>query len=281
MTDRTASNTAMGVAWVNAAHQVIDSSPRILDDPVIVRLVGATVEAIAERRERFQAPWARVLRAHVVLRTRFAEERLEEAIQRGVRQYVILGAGFETFAYRQPAWATSLRVFEVDQPGTQAVKRQRLMAAGVAVPGNVTYVPVDFESESLADGLRRGGVQLDQPAFFAWLGVTMYLTEPAIDAVLRTVVALPPSTEIAFTFAQPRQPESDASRGSSLAERAAAVGEPWVTFFEPDALERKLTTLGFSTARFLAVPEASALYFQNRADNLSAPTPTSIVTARV
>ena len=271
----------MGVAWLNAAHQVIDSSPRILDDPVVVRLVGATVEAIAERRELFQVPWAHSVRAHVVLRTRFAEERLKEAIQLGVRQYVILGAGFETFAYRQPAWATGLRVFEVDQPGTQAAKRKRLMAAGIAVPGNVTYVPVDFEAESLADGLRRGGVQLDQPAFVAWLGVTMYLTEPAIDAVLRTVTALPPSTEITFTFAQPPQRESDMRRGPSPAERAAAVGEPWVTFFEPDALERKLMTLGFSTVRFLEPAEASARYFQNRADSLPAPTLTSIVTARV
>jgi methyltransferase (TIGR00027 family) len=271
----------MGVAWLNAAHQVIDSSPRILDDPVIVRIVGATVEAIADRRERFQAPWAREVRAHVVVRTRFAEQRLEEAVGRGVRQYVILGAGFETFAYRRPAWATDLRVFEVDQPGTQAVKRQRLIAAGVSVPHNLTYVPIEFETESLRDALHRGGVQLDQPAFFAWLGVTMYLTEPAIDAVLRTVVALPPSTEIAFTFAQPPQPESDGRRGPSPAERAAEVGEPWVTFFEPDALERKLSTLGFLTVRFLAPPEASALYFQNRADNLPAPTRTSIVTARV
>jgi len=271
----------MGVAWLNAAHQVIDSSPRILDDPVVVRLVGTTVEAIAEHHELFQSPGARELRAHVVLRTRFAEDRLEEAVRIGVRQYVSLGAGFETFAYRQPAWAAALRVFEVDQPATQAVKRQRLTAAGVSAPQNLIYVPIDFEAESLRDGLHRGGVQLDQPAFFAWLGVTMYLTEPAIDTVLRTVVSLPPSTEIAFTFAQPGAPAGDAARGPSPAERAAAVGEPWVTFFEPDALERKLTTLGFSTVRFLAPPEASALYFQNRADDLPAPTRTSIVTARV
>jgi methyltransferase (TIGR00027 family) len=281
MTDRAASNTAAGVAWVNAAHQVIDSSPRILDDPVVVRLVGATVEAIAERRERFQAPWARVLRAHVVLRSRFAEDRLADAVQRGVRQYVILGAGFDTFAYRQPPWASGMRVFEVDQPGTQGVKRQRVAAAGIVVPDNTSYVAIDFETESLADGLRRGGVSLDEPVFFAWLGVTMYLTEPAIDAVLHTVASLPRSSEIVFTFAQPRSPEADATCGPSLPERAAAVGEPWVTFFEPETLERKLVTSGFSWVGFLSPTEAEQRYFRDRADQLRPPQRTSIATAVV
>ena len=280
MAERAASNTAVGVAWLAAAHQVLDAAPRILDDPIIGGLMGATPEAIREREPRLESPGARLLRAHVVTRTRYAEDRLAAAYALGVRQYVVLGAGMDTFAYRQPAWAAGLRVFEVDQPGTQAVKRQRVTSAGVPVPDNLSYVPIDFEAESLADGLRRGGVQLDRPTFFAWLGVTMYLTESAIDAVLETVAAFPRSSEIVFTFAQPRS--ADDARGEpTLAERAAAIGEPWVTFFDPPALQQKLVALGYETVRFLTPAETTALYFQHRADGLIPPRRTSIVSATV
>jgi len=281
VTVRRASSTAASVAWFHAAHQVLDSEPRILDDPVICRLMEVTPAGIIQLSERFQAPWARALRAHVVTRTRFAEDALASAATLGVRQYVVLGAGMDTFAYRQPAWAHDVRVFEVDQPGTQATKRQRVAAAGIAVPENVSYVAIDFESESLADGLRRGGVRLNESAVFAWLGVTMYLTEPAIDAVLGTVAALPRPSEIVFTFAQPRTADDDTGGGPSLADLAAASGEPWVTYFAPEALERKLRALGFRTIRFLTPPDAAVRYFQGRLDGLPAPRRTTIVSAAV
>ena len=140
---------------------------------------------------------------------------------------------------------------------------------------------VDFEAESVADGLRRHGVHFDVPTLFSWLGVTMYLTEPAIDAVLETVASLPSPSGIAFTFAQPRSPADDASGGPSLADLAAASGEPWVTYFGPEALERKLRALRFRTTRFLTPPEAYARYFQGRLDGLPAPRRTTIVSAAV
>ena len=199
---------------------------------------------------------------------------------RGVRQYVLLGAGMDTFAYRQPAWATGIRVFEVDQPATQGVKRRHIAFANIPVPGNLTYVAIDFETEALPDGLRRGGVQLDEPAFFAWLGVTMYLTEPAIDAVLRTVATFPPSSEIVFTFAQARE-AIDVTDEPTLAELAASMGEPWVTYFEPDALHAKLLSLGFSAVEFLTPADAATRYFRDRTDGLSPPRRTSIVSATV
>ena len=177
VSERTASRTADGIAWLHAAHQLIDGEPRVLDDPVIARLMGATLALIAAREERFQSAEARLLRAHAVTRTRFAEDRLAAAAARGVRQYVLLGAGMDTFAYRQPAWARDLRIFEVDQPATQGVKRQRVGDACIDAPPNLTYIAVDFEAEPLESALSRGGVLLDQPACFAWLGVTMYLTE--------------------------------------------------------------------------------------------------------
>jgi methyltransferase (TIGR00027 family) len=281
VTERVASRTATGVAVLHVAHQIVDSEPRVLDDPVIGDLMGLPPDYVREHADKFQSRGARGLRAHVVTRTRFAEDRLRAAVARGVRQYIVLGAGLDTFAYRQPEWARGIRVFEIDQPGTQTGKRYRVTVAGIAVPENVTYVAIDFEAEALADGLRRGGVNLDEPAFFAWLGVTMYLTEPAIDAVLKTVVAFPRGSEIVLTFTQPKTAEDVQPDGVTLAERAAEVGEPWVTFFEPPQLEAKLHSLGFSAVEFLTFDDAVARYFQNRADGLLPPRKTSIVSATV
>ena len=143
------------------------------------------------------------MRTHVVLRSRFTEDRLAEAASRGITQYVILGAGFDTFAYRQLVWAKALKIFKVDQPATQAQKQLRLEQAGMELPPNLSFAGINFEHESLRDGPLRNGVSLTEPSFFSWLGVTMYLKEDAIDAVLWTIAQFPPESEIAFTFAQP------------------------------------------------------------------------------
>jgi methyltransferase (TIGR00027 family) len=284
MTDASPSRTAAGVAWLRAAHQILDDPPRILDDPGIVALLGpAAVERLRAERARAQTPGARALRAHVVLRSRFAEDRLALAVARGVRQYIVLGAGYDTFIVRQPAWARKLRVVEVDRPVTQAEKRARLAAAGIDDADNVEFAGVDFEHETLADGLARHGIRLDVPSFFSWLGVTMYLSEPAIDAVLGTVAGCPAGSEIVFTFAQPRGAggavERVASSGPTLAERAASVGEPWLTYFEPESLERKLRGFGFGSVEFLTPEEAAVRYFAGRSDGLPPPRRTTIVSA--
>ena len=277
---RTASRTARGVALLRAAHQLLDAEPRILDDPVIVRLIGATGEAeIESAASRLRDPGSRALRAHVVLRSRYAEDRLSEAAARGVGQYVVLGAGLDTFAYRQPAWARALRIVEVDQPATQSEKRDLLAAAGVAIPGNVTLAAVDFERESLLDALERHGVRLGDRGFFSWLGVTMYLRESAVDEVLRTVAGYAAGTEIVFTFAQPRNEDPRADGRPTLAELAARAGEPWLSYFEPDGLEEKLRSFGFSQVEFLTPGDAAARYFSNRTDGLAPPRRTTIVSA--
>src|SRR5690349_2502564 len=132
MTDRAPSRTADGVAWLRAAHQILDAPPLILDDPAIVTLLGAdAIEHVRSEAVRAQSRGARALRAHVVLRSRFAEDRLRLAVERGVRQYIVLGAGYDTFIVRQPPWAHDLRIMEVDLPATQAEKRERLAAAGL------------------------------------------------------------------------------------------------------------------------------------------------------
>ena len=199
---RKSSRTAISVAAFRAAHQLVDAEPRVLDDPVILRLLGIeTLDTIREDRHRYQTPGARALRAHVVMRTRYAEDRLAQAVARGVRQYVILGAGLETFAYRQPAWARGLRIVELDRAPMQREKRERLMLAQVEVPENVSFGAVDFESESLNEVLETYGIDTRQPTFFSCLGVTMYLSELAVTNVLGVVAGSPRGSEIVFTFA--------------------------------------------------------------------------------
>ncbi len=155
MAERGASSTAVGVAMLRAAHMLFDGLPRILDDSVVVALLGpGTVAHIRERAPAYREARAMALRTHVLLRSRFAEERLRDALERGVTQFVALGAGLDTFAYRQPPWARALRIFEVDHPASQAAKRERLAEAGIDVPANVVYAPIDFEHDTLAAGLR-------------------------------------------------------------------------------------------------------------------------------
>jgi methyltransferase (TIGR00027 family) len=227
-----------------------------------------------------QSPSARRLRAHVLLRSRFAEDRLADAVRRGVRQYVLLGAGLDTFALRQPGWARSLRIVEIDQPATQGAKRTRLAELGIPVPPNVVLFPVDFEQTTLREALPAAGIDVTAPVFFSWLGVTMYLTEDAVDQVLRTVASLPRGTEIVLTFATPPDPLEEPAR-LSFAQRAAEVGEPWITFFTPEALEERLRSSGFTRVTFLTPELARERYFRQRSDGLEPPRRVSVVSAVV
>jgi methyltransferase (TIGR00027 family) len=255
VTDRAASTTALGVATLRAAHQLLDRAPLILDDPVVLRLLDPSViERIQANPDRFQEPHVRRLLHHVVTRSRCAEDRLSEAVAAGMRQYIVLGAGFDTFAYRQPAWASALRIFEVDHPASQQAKLARLSAAGVAIPSNVEHVAIDFETTPLRDGLLRSTFDPGAPAFVSWLGVMVYLTLSASDAVFAFVATLPPPSEIVFTFSAPPEPGNP----DALAARAAEVGEPWLTRIEPDALEQRLRAHGFSSVTFLLQRVVSA-----------------------
>jgi len=256
----------------------VDGLPKILDDTAVIPLLGSTiVDRVLSDRARLDAPGARALRSHVVLRSRYAEDRLAEAVQRGLRQFLVLGAGFDTFAYRQPAWAHDLRIFEVDQPASQQAKRARLEASGLAIPSNLTFVAADFEHRTLHDILVDGGVDISQPTFISWLGVTVYLTEPAIDAVFRFVASLPASSEIVFTFYS-----KDPGGLRPLEERVAELGEPFKTWFEPADLDAKLRGFGFSEVTFLMPEQAAARYFpEPRPDNLPPPQRINTASARV
>ena len=171
---------------------------------------------------------------------------------------MILGAGLDTFAWRQPEWAARLAIFEIDHGESQKTKRGLLESAEVAPPPNLEFVAIDFESGSLRDGLLRSSFNFHTPAFFSWLGVMMYLTEEAVDAVFGFVGSLAKSTEIAFTFAPP-----DSVRFMTT---ASAAEEPFRFYSDPESLDRKLKGLGFSTVFFPSPEELAERYFRGRTD---------------
>ena len=180
-----ASRTAWRVALRRAAHQLLDRPP-VLDDPVAISILGADISAaLHDDPAQFErSPFDVYLRAFMAARARFAEDHLDAARDHGLGQYVVLGAGLDTFAYRQRRTDPPLRIWEIDHPATQAWKRELLAAAAIAVPDNVHYVPVDFERDALSDALAAAGLDPSRGAVFAWLGVVPYLTAEAIDTTL-------------------------------------------------------------------------------------------------
>jgi methyltransferase (TIGR00027 family) len=208
------------------------------------------------------------LRSHVLLRSRFAEERLRGAVARGVTQLIVLGTGLDTFAYRQPPWASALRIYEVDHPASQAAKRARLEAAGIAIPSNVTFAPIDFEHDTLASGLARAGFDPAAKTFVSCLGVLVYLTSEAIAELFAFVASLPAGSECVFTFGGTRGPEDEGR--PSLASVAADLGEPWVSSMEIEDVTAMLARAGLP-APLLMSREDAAVWLGTRTDGLELP----------
>lgn len=270
MQEAAPSRTAMGVAIRRAAHQLLDR-PAVLDDPLALLIVGEPARAKLERAPaEQQTRFARALRAFVVARSRFAEDELARAVARGARQYVVLGAGLDTFAYRNPYPASALRVFEVDHPATQAWKRTQLAAAGVTIPTALTFAAVDFERQTLAAGLSAAGFDPAAPTFFSWLGVTMYLTADAVGSVFELVATTPPGGGLVFDYAVPRASLSLLGRLAfdAVAVRVKAAGEPFRATFDPSELGDQLLRAGFRTVEDLGRDELNARYFRDRPDGL-------------
>jgi methyltransferase (TIGR00027 family) len=259
-----ASKTALRVAIRRAAHQVMDN-PRVLDDPIAVRLLGP---GFARDMERASHKVARDFRAFMAARSRYVEDRLAEEVSNGTEQYVILGAGLDTFAYRNPF--PSLRVFEVDFPATQEGKREMLAEAGIALPSNLVFVPLDFEHKSLAEGLAEAGLVNHKPAFFGWLGVVPYLTLDGFRATLSAVKQMPAGTAVSFDYAFAPETLSAPRRlvFDALSARVAAAGEPFRLFFMPEELESELHRAGFSRVEQVDHERLNELYFKGRADGL-------------
>jgi methyltransferase (TIGR00027 family) len=260
------SRTALSVAALRAIHQVLEQG-RIFFDPLALRILGADGDAYV--RDAEQHPERRALRIFVAVRSRFAEDALMAAVSNGVTQLVILGAGLDTFPYRNTL-GDRLRIFEVDYPSTQAWKRQRLADADIAIPNTLTFAPVDFERGTLEDGLRASGFDASQRTFFTWLGVVPYLTEQAIFATLDFIAKLPGGAQVVFDYGNPpesRDPQARAAHDQRAAY-VAAVGEAFVSYFDTDVLREKLSAVGFLEIEDLGPRQIAERYFPARAGSM-------------
>ncbi len=292
------SRTALAAAFYRAHHHLHDA-PKILDDPYAHRLLTAgEMAALAARRlddgRALGVPpgtpetmLARTIHAFtpaalVLARARYAEDRLAAALARGVAQYVVVGAGLDTFAFRRDDLRDRVIVFEVDHPASQAAKRERLVAAGLVPPANLHFGTVDFEREDVAAALRRLPFRTDRPAVFAWLGVTMYLSRPAIDATwraLRTVGAA--GSELVFDFVHPDLFAVDAPAVRGIFARTQRVGEPIVTGLDPDTLGGELATAGWTLVETLDAAAIDRRWFAGRTDGFRARPLAHLACARV
>ena len=244
-----------------------------------MRLLGPTAtDRVLENADRFRSQRAIGLRAHVLLRSRYAEERLQGAVARGITQFLVLGAGLDTFAYRQPSWASAVRIFEVDHPASQASKRDRLASAGIPTPDNLTFVPIDFEHETLQEGLVAHNFDFAALTFVSCLGVLIYLTNEAVLDLFEFLGSLRPSSECVLTIgggARPQDPNVP-----SLGDLAAAAGEPFLSALDVDALSALCARFGLEPPVFPTGDEIER-YLGRRSDGLHAPTRRNIASVTV
>jgi methyltransferase (TIGR00027 family) len=268
--DHQPSQTALTAAAARAAHLIVDDAPLIFSDTLAYTLLGDRAEEfIGFHRARGEHPILAGARAAVVIRSRYTEDRLAAAVRDGITQYVILGAGLDSFGYRS-ALAERVRVFEVDHPATQRWKRHSLAEAGITTPETLTFVPVDLEAESPTDHLLRGGFDRSRPALVSWLGVTMYLTREAIDDTLAMVGGLAPGTEIVTDYFVP--PDLRDAAGQTYAEgvgaAAAERGEPWLSAFSPQEMSALLDKHGFGPVEQVGQRDAVDPALWKRTDSL-------------
>ena len=264
--------TAVRVALWRALHVEVDAPPHVLDDTV--GLAIAAPDAGWRQRPDMDPTFTRQFRASIVARARFIEDLVVEQAAKGVAQYVILGAGLDTFAQRRADVAARMRVFEIDQPGTQAWKRERLVELGYGVPEWLRLVPVDFEAGAAWPAqLAAAGFDARAPAVVVSTGVSMYLTTEANNATLRDVAAFARGTTFAMTFILPLElVESSARFGMERAEQGAqASGTPFISHFTPDAIVAMARAAGFADVRHVSAQQLAERYFADRPDGLRPP----------
>jgi methyltransferase (TIGR00027 family) len=264
----TPDSTAVRTALWRALHLEVDAPPHVLDDLIGLQLAAPDPDW---RQRPDMNEYARPgVRASIVARARFIEDLVIEQAGHDVGQYVLLGAGLDTFAQRRPEIASQITVFEVDQPEPQAWKRQRLGELGFGVPEWLRLVPVDFETNSWWDGLLANGFDAEKPAVVGSLGVSMYLTRDATAATLRQSAALAAGSTLAMTFMQPVElvePEEQViHRAADAAARAA--GTPFISYYAPDEILAMARDAGFKTARHVTAADYTQRYFADRTDGL-------------
>ncbi|RKP45559.1 class I SAM-dependent methyltransferase [Trinickia fusca] len=265
-------STAARVALWRALHVAIDAPPHVLDDGIGLQLLA--LDPSWQQRGDMDPEFTRPFRASIVARARFIEDLVVEQAARGLTQYVILGAGLDSFAQRRPEIASRLTVFEVDQPGPQAWKRQRLTELGFGTPDWLRFVPVDFEAGgSWRDGLAAAGFDAGKPAVVVSTGVSMYLTKEANAATMCEAAALAPGSTLAMTFLLPLELADPAVRpGLEMAAKGArASGTPFITFFTPPEMLTFANETGFRNARHVSAADLTERYFAGRTDGLRPP----------
>ena len=270
------SRTAEGAAAFRAYH-MRGPAPRVFEDPFAIDLLSPGVRrqvtnpVLVWIRRLLMGALGPMAEGQVNLRSRFAEDALEQAMAAGVTQYVLLSAGLDSFALRRPDLAGRLQVYEVDHPDTQRFKRARLEAMGAPLPENLQFAPVDFEHEGIAEGLGRTSYDSGKRTFFSWLGTVPYLTEDAIFGTLNSVVSLsPPGSELVFDFDGPieRVKPGDQSAVQRMLRITARRGEPMLTFEEPERLLEKICALGFDRVELLDPAQQEHRYCAERSDGL-------------
>lgn len=277
------SQTALVSAAARAAHLIVDGEPVIFADPLAEPLLGGAAEQLlGYHRASGAEPILVMARTQAVCRSRFTEDRVAASVAAGVDQYVILGAGLDSFGYRSPL-ASRLRIFEVDQPETQRWKRQRLAEAGIAAPENLAFVPVDFERDPLIERLHANGFDTSRPAVVSWLGVTMYLSREAVADTLAVLGALAPGTELVVDYLLPKELRDAAGQTyvELVSRFAAEQGEPWRTYLAPDEIAAMLAEHGFEVIENVGQRAAVGADLWNRDDALRPSELLSLVHARV
>ena len=265
-------STAVRVALWRAMHVQVDPPPHVLEDEIGLRLAGP--DENWRSRPDMDPQFTSQFRASMVARARFIEDLVVEQAARGVGQYVLLGAGLDTFAQRRPEVASRLRVFEVDQPGPQAWKRQRLIELGFGVPDWLRLVPVDFEAgDAWWQRLALAGFDQSQPAVVASTGVSMYLTREAVTATLRQIARLAAGSSLVMSFLLPLElADPEARPGLEIAARGAqASGTPFISFFTPDEMLSLAREAGFGAVQHVSAAMLAERYFAGRPDGLRPP----------
>jgi methyltransferase (TIGR00027 family) len=268
----TPDSTAVRVALWRALHVEVDPPPHVLEDLVGLKL--AAPDAGWRERPDMNPQFIKAFRASIVARARFIEDLVVEQAGQGVGQYVVLGAGLDTFAQRRPEIASRLHVFEVDQPGPQAWKRQRLVELGFGVPDWLRLVPVDLEAgDTRLQKLAAAGFDAAKPAVVVSTGVSMYLTKDAVMATLRQVAALAPGSTFAMSFLLPLEMADPEVRPGleRAAQGARASGTPFISFFTPQQMLALAREAGFKDVRHISANMLADRYFAGRTDGLSPP----------
>jgi len=259
-------NTAVRTALWRALHVQVDAKPYVIEDEVGLKLV-APEEGWQERPDM---KYTKRLRASIVARARFVEDLIIEQSKRGIDQYIILGAGLDTFAQRRPDIASKLQIYEIDQPHTLVWKQQRLIDLGFGVSDHLHFVPVDFEISSWWDELLKAGFDINKPAVVACTGVSLYLTKEAITDTLKQITTLAPGSTLAMTFYLPIDLLDDEDKPmQEMAEKGArASGTPFVSFFAPDEILTMAENAGFRDAKTISTRDMVQCYFKDRTDGL-------------